>query len=359
MHKTIDQMKRVLLLYVCLLQCLTIQAVNIVFRYDDYRLIPDSLQERLLETFNKHNIPISIAVVPCHNDSLLFKEGAYLSLLKTMNCEGLVEIALHGLNHSNISGEGEFIGITIQKQLDMLSKGKRILDSLFDSTQTFIPPYNAYDDNTLKALEILGFDCISSEMYDGHSLSSKRLQYYPETIDHPNKLIKAIEDNKNRNGIIILMFHNYDFDESFSMEKLDSLLMSIRNMKDIECLTFKMLCDRHIRSDGSRIKANVEVNLLSKMLKTGQMLQTKPFAITIRICNLMIYAIIALIIILFGRFAFGIHTKEYYIGAGIILALSCIIVWWHFLTPLKSMMVILLTSIIYVIVCSLKKQSKR
>lgn len=347
------------MLFVCLLQCLTIQAVNVVFRYDDYCMRPDSLQERLLETFYKHRIPISLAVIPYLGDNPLFEEGAYLSLLNTMNYEGLAEIALHGLNHSYLSGKGEFVGLSLQNQLDMLSKGKRVLDSLFVSTKTFIPPFNAYDGNTLKALEILGFDCISSEMYKGHPLSSKKLQYYPETIDHPNKLIKAIEDNKNRNGIIILMFHHYDFDESFSMEDLDSLLMSVQDMKYVECLTFQMLCDRNVKSDGNRVKANIEINLLSKILKTGQMLQTKSFAITIRICNLLIYAIVALIVILFGRFAFGIHSKRYYIGAGIILALSCIIVWWHLLTPLKSMMVILLVSIIYVIANLLKKRSER
>lgn len=352
-------MKKIVLICIFLLHCFSIQAVEVVFRFDDFRLYPDSLQERLLKTFYYHRIPISLAVIPCSEDNLFFKDGNYLPLLMKMNSEGMAEIALHGLNHRFDGNGGEFKGFPLDRQKAMIFKGKHLLDSLFSPIVTFIPPWNNYDDNTLVTLELFGFKCISSCMTIGQPLSSKKLQYFPETIDHPNKLIKAIEDNRNREGIIVLMFHHYDFDKSFSMEDLDLLLINIQNMKNIECLTFKMLCDRHTKSDGNRVKANIEINLLSKILKTGQMLQTKSFAITIRICNLLIYVIIVLIVILFGGFAFGIHSKGYYIGAGIILVLSCLIVWWHFLTPLKSMMAILLVSIIYVIANLLKKRSKR
>ena len=102
------------------------------------------------------------------------------------------------------------------------------------------------------------------------------------------------------------------------MDDLDMLLGSIQNMKDVECLTFKMLCDRNTVSDASRVKANVEVNLLSRFLNTRQMLQSKSFTNTVSVCNLLIYVLMALLVILFGWFVLGISSKGYFIGAGII-----------------------------------------
>ena len=210
----------------------------------------------------------------------------------------------------------------------------------------------------MKALEELGFVCISAEMYADQPVSSDRLWYYPGTIDHPSKLIKAIEDNRNRNGIITLVMHQYDFDEYFSMDDLDGLLGSIQSMKDVECMTFKMLCDRNIVSDASRFKANIGVNLLSRFLNTGQMLQTKSFTTAVSIFNLLIYALMVLLVILFGWFVLGIIDKGYFIGAGVIMALSCIVVWWHLLTPWKSLAAILFVAIAYVIANWLKDRKK-
>ena len=341
-------MKKLLPLCLLLFQCLTSQAVvSVVFRFDDFLLSPDSLQENLLETFNRHNIPITLAVIPCSKDTLFFHKGKYLPLLMKMNSEGRVELALHGLNHRMNGKGGEFAGLPLQMQIEMLTKGKQLLDSLFSTTITFVPPWNSYDDNTLMAMEELGFKCISSCMTIGQPLSSKKLQYYPETIDHPNKLIKAIEDNQNRNGIIILMFHHYDFDQ-FTMEDLDALLTKLDGMNNVECLTFKVLCDRNVKSDKVRFKANVEINLLSKLLKTGQMLQTKSFSIVVRICNVLIYCMLVLIVVLLGRFVLGLRGNVYYYGAGIILVLISVIVWWHLLTPLKSIMLALIVLAIHV-----------
>lgn len=242
--------------------------------------------------------------------------------------------------------------------MDMLSKGKQLLDSLFMPVITFVPPWNSYDDNTLASLEMLGFKCISSCMTVGQSLSSNKLQYYLETIDHPNKLLKAIEDNRNRNGIIILMFHHYDFDKDFSMEDLNTLLEEIGHAQNVECLTFRMLCDRNEESDAVRFKANIEINLLSKLLKTGQMLQKKSFAILIRICNLLFYSLLVLCSMFLGRYLFGIRFKGFMIGEGLIMAFVGIAVWWHLLTPLKSILAALLFSLGYIIVCLLIHNKK-
>ena len=101
-------MKKIVLICIFLLHCFSIQAVEVVFRFDDFRLYPDSLQERLLKTFYYHRIPISLAVIPCSEDNLFFKDGNYLPLLMKMNSEGMAEIALHGLNHRFDGNGGEF-----------------------------------------------------------------------------------------------------------------------------------------------------------------------------------------------------------------------------------------------------------
>ena len=337
-------MKRCIFVILLSLQCLIVQAVNVVFRFDDFRLCPDTLQEQLLETFVRHKIPISLAVIPCSDDKLFFTEGSYLAQLKGATETGLIEIAQHGLNHRFIGFGGEFAGISFQRQMDMLSKGKHLLDSLFMPIITFVPPWNSYDDNTLRALELLGFECMSSCMTIGQPLSSAKLQYYPETIDHPNKLINAIKDNKNRNGIIILMFHDYDFDDSFSMSDMDALLNKLNDMDGVECLTFKMLCEKRVKSDRFRFKANIEINLLSKFLKSGQMLQTKLFAVSVRIINLLIYIFIVLVFFLFGWFVCKFRNNYFLLLIVCVMGLVGIVVWWHLLTPLKAVLFTFLIS---------------
>ena len=259
-------------------------------------------------------------------------------------------MALHGLNHRFEGKSGEFSGVPFERQFAMISKGKHILDSLFSPTVTFIPPWNSYDDNTLKALEELGLKCISSCMTIGQPLTSKIIAYYPETIDHPSKLMQAIDDNRNRTGIIILMFHHYDFTQSFTMEDMDVLLKSIKDMNDVECYTFRSLCDRQVNSDEVRFKANIEINLLSKVLRTGQMLQTKSYAITIRVFNLLIYMFIVLAAFVVCRFVFGLRSLGYELGWGIILILTGNIVWWHVIGSLKALMLVFVISISYIVI---------
>lgn len=86
-------MKKSFFVILLSLHCHIVQAVNVVFRFDDYRLCPDTLQEQLLETFIRHNIPISLAVIPCSEDSLFFTEGPYYAQLKRATEVGLIEIA--------------------------------------------------------------------------------------------------------------------------------------------------------------------------------------------------------------------------------------------------------------------------
>ena len=345
-------MKTVLLSCLLWLSCISVYAVDVVFRFDDFRLHSDSLQDQLLETFYYNEIPISLAVVPCSNDTLYLEGGSYLAMLRSMNSDGMAEIALHGLNHRRVAENGEFAGVALEKQIEMISKGKHYLDSLFSSTVTFIPPWNSYDDNTLKALEYLDVECISSCMTIGQPLTSERLAYFPETIDHPSKLLKAIDDNRNRRGVIVLMFHHYDFDQEFTIQDLDVLLKSLKNMDNVNCYTFKMLCNRNIKSDKGRFLANLEINLLSKTLKTGQMLQTKSFAVMIRICNLLIYLCIVLAVAIVGRLVFGLNGYRFWIGWGIVLIISGILVWWHILGPLKALLMIVAFSIVYLLVVS-------
>ena len=184
------------------------------------------------------------------------------------------------------------------------------------------------------------------------------MQYFPETVEHPNELLNAIKNNRHRNGIIVLMFHSYDFDQNFTLSDLDKLLSCVKDLENVECLTFKMLCDRQVKSDEVRFNANIEINLLSKIMKTNQMLQTKSFAIFIRICNLLIYVLILLAIMLLGRFVFGLKRNGYEIGCGIIIIATGIVVWWHILTPLKSMMTAIAITIVYILVYLLVNRRK-
>ena len=234
--------------------------IKMVFRYDDYLLISSSLSDSILNIFQKNKIPLCIGIIPFDSSgSLIYKLSPnQINDLRSRINRNEVEVALHGFNHLNElthrfltrTTYSEFASVDYDRQYEKLAKGKRTLDTLLQiNTTIFIPPFNTYDYNTLKALEALKFEIISGSLH-GPS-NSESIKYIPATYEDFSELSKIIDKSKDKNVTIIIYFHSYSFKEGspgtsgdfssiLTLDQLDSILGWI-NKQDISFYSFSDL----------------------------------------------------------------------------------------------------------------------
>lgn len=259
--------------------------VKMVFRYDDYLLVPSKFSDSLLYIFQRNNIPLCLGIIPYDSsNSLVYNLNSdQINDLKSRMQRKEIEIALHGFNHSNILKTSfltkvtfsEFVSLDFDKQYEKLARGKKTIDSLFNiNTNIFIPPFNTYDKNTLRALDDLGFEIISAST-SGTFISGK-IKYIPATCADFSELPKIINSYINNDVTIIFYFHPYSFKGSqskypneftrqISLNQLDTLLIWVKK-QNINSYTFSDLAK--IGSfDNELYRTNfLKYNLLGKIL---------------------------------------------------------------------------------------------
>jgi peptidoglycan/xylan/chitin deacetylase (PgdA/CDA1 family) len=325
--------------------------ISIVFRYDDFTFRKDSLDEGVVRVFQKHHIPLVLGVIPCDSKERMILDPNYsfLPILKKAVSNQSIEIAQHGLNHCKVS-TGEFGNVAIEEQYRRIIKGKAILDSIFKTKIiTFIPPYNAYDNNTLAVMGKIGFKGISSALCIGQDWSNPQISYFPETIEDFETLNAVLEHNKSRNGVVVVMFHHYTFKKNFTLSQLDSLLTTITKLGYLKCVTFEQLYKEKEISDKNRMMTNAESNLLSKYLHLNGVIQTTGFAVFIRTLNVLLsLCLSAFLFFLVGFLVFNkrvISTNKKYSVVTALLIIVGLSVWFHLLAPLKLLIVLAIISI--------------
>jgi peptidoglycan/xylan/chitin deacetylase (PgdA/CDA1 family) len=178
----------------------------VIFRLDD---VQDSwlntVQTAILDYFIAHDERLTVGAVmnDVGNDPLVVNKVD--DGLKS----GTFELASHAWNHV------DYRTLTPQEQQDTLQKANQKMASLWGSSAlVFIPPYNAYNDDTLAALEALHMKIISAEfdqelpnIYDPDNPNSEN-----------NKVYKAIPDSdiSDSHGIYhlpqVIGFYTYDSD---------------------------------------------------------------------------------------------------------------------------------------------------
>ena len=203
--------------------------INVVFRYDDPSAGSESEFElKIIDAFREHNATVTFGVIPfiCARDvhdtspqnviPLGPKKG---KLLGKAVKEGVLDIAMHGYSHqtriSDADHRTEFRGLDYDSQFEKLSKGKKLLEEMTKAPiSAFIPPWNQYDLNTLKALEKLGFSTLSAAMY-GKAPDSSGLNFMPFTCRIPEvrEAVSWARISSDRQPLIVVMFHRYDFSE--------------------------------------------------------------------------------------------------------------------------------------------------
>jgi predicted deacetylase len=213
--------------------------------------------------FQKHNIPCTYAVIPntyrefsADPTDCVAMDPETAERLNEAVQSGLVEVALHGFTHHANSvasaspyDKSEFWGLDYSFQFRMLSEGRRTLESLYHvSVTTFIPPWNSYDENTLRALDDLGFKVVSGSRRT-HKIEAhgryQRLRFLPFTCElgQLQQALAAARKTSDPDPVIVVMFHAYDFVEQgrdrgkYSYQSLDDLLTWLVAQPDVTTQT--------------------------------------------------------------------------------------------------------------------------
>jgi hypothetical protein len=211
----------------------------LIFRCDDYRgdlgLI-GQVDQALVAMFVQRNLPLVFGVIPAD----LGGHPEALATLRPAVAAGTVEVAQHGWDHRAqadlLARQGiksEYLGRPYDEQLQRIGQGKHLLEMWFHiPVCTFIPPWDSYDENTLRACTELGFAALSADLYSPADSKATRPVLLPSTLKLSSleALIERWSRQVEPGSIAVIEFHAYEFVESgsslgyFSLGKLEQLL---------------------------------------------------------------------------------------------------------------------------------------
>jgi len=222
----------------------------LIFRFDDYSAasrIKLEIDEVLFRTFRAHKIPLTVAVTPqmvsdvhdadCESFSELGTDQRRVDMLK-QGLDAGWELAMHGLTHrrSAVRDYTEFAMFSRRVQSMRMKKGRAKLLSWFPNVplRVFVPPWNSYDSNTIKAAAANAFEvlCVGPE---AKAMVRSGLRIIPSalTIDDLvtfSQLFSLSRFIQDLNGSsIVVTLHEYEFktDDGPSWDRLKVLESAI------------------------------------------------------------------------------------------------------------------------------------
>lgn len=235
------------------------KCIHVVFRFDDYSALSATAAElRIIEEFRKNGSTVTFSVIPfiCEGDShdpsprvlvaLTPEKGA---ILKRGVEEGVLDIALHGYSHQTIDAGQmkEFAGLDFHIQLERLARGKALLEKTIGvPVTTFVPPWNQYDPDTLRALEKTGFSTLSADMNGPMPLDAE-LNYLPFTcgLTRLREALLEARASSHIRPIVVVLFHQYDFKEinekrgKITFQEFSHLLSWLKSQTDVRLLSIR------------------------------------------------------------------------------------------------------------------------
>jgi hypothetical protein len=137
----------------------------VIVRFDDLRVDKkiDREQMAFIKELVDAGYPVTEAVVPAPSGRFLSGDDATNSYLRGMLKQPRYDVSTHGWQHL----ASELEGHSVEKNLDLTRYGVAELFHAAGRVPTsYIPPNNAYDENTLIALSQIGTPIISAEKRD-------------------------------------------------------------------------------------------------------------------------------------------------------------------------------------------------
>lgn len=246
------------------------KVIRVYFRFDDPSEISDhELEKRILDLFVKYESKICFAIIPFKkkwqdkSDTLwtLTEQTAHHMIQGAIN--GTIEIAQHGYAHVNNlktkpGPPSEFTELDYDLQKGRILEGKKHLSALFSQPITgFVPPFNSYDSNTVKALTENSFEYLSAGWEHPH-LDSKiqNISILPRTcnLQSLGGALKEAEKYKKLSPVIGVVLHHDEFEEHIhsnspdnrkpftNLKQLEQLLKNIKNSDTLETCHISEIC---------------------------------------------------------------------------------------------------------------------
>lgn len=164
----------------------------VFFRADDVA-VPGRNLARLFDIFGKHQVPLTLAVVPAW-----LTETRWQRLLELCRRDHSLWCWIqHGWRHLNYEPQGKRVEFgpsrSISRKRQDLQAGFQRLNRLLGDafTPAFTPPWNRCDSETLKALKELGYQALSRNL-GAQPSAPATLTEYPVSVD--------LHTRKEKNG---------------------------------------------------------------------------------------------------------------------------------------------------------------
>jgi len=233
------------------------QQIFVVFRFDDFSTLSETdIELKVIAAFRTNKFPLTLGVIPfrardvhdpgCRDFVALSPDKA--GILRDGFRDNVLDIALHGYSHKRRSSGGqptEFAGVVYRRQAEMLAKGKSFLENAIGAKVVcFIPPWNTYDVNTVRALEELGFTILSAGT-GGVAPRNSKLFFLPSTCDLTRvaDAVAAARETRDSQPMVVVLLHSYDFKEvdkrrgKLSYEQLCNLLSWLQRQEDVRVVS--------------------------------------------------------------------------------------------------------------------------
>ncbi len=320
--------------------------ITVVFRYDDISEISDTpLEKKIISIFQENDISFTSAVIPFvfngyQEDSSLDQVDVEniplgeekFELLNSAVRDGVLDVTMHGYSHQTIPAEGghrEFEGLDYSSQYKKILEGVEYLNDQLDKpVDTFVPPWNRYDKETLRALDQIGFKALSANQY-GEPVENSPLFFLPSTCELNELQNTVIEARKSfdPHPVIVVLFHQFDIlGNEVNIPLMDfgeftSLVEWLKIQDDVEILSLKQTIARYPGLNANRYKHNYAI-LDSKMIPpmlTGlinSLVYQSPYSL-LAIFSLFYLAILiisGLVVFLIGRSIFTLSNELVWLG---------------------------------------------
>jgi len=343
--------------------------IVVIFRYDDYSSRSSTDAEMaIIGTFKKYRLPVTFGVVPFPTEGrfidpapqklLALTEEKARILREAVQAE-IVEAAQHGFSHHSTrdkydGGWTEFDGVDYDTQLRKILRGKKYLESVVGGpVDVFIPPFESYDRNTLKALDAAGYKILASGRF-GPVEADSGLVLLPSTclLGRLKAVVTAARRFPEHRLLIVVLFHDSDFIEIdarrgwTTFAQFDELVGWVASQRDIKVLTHKLASQEISGLDAERFLSFQEFNYAFHWLppflhplETGIYLPTarsRSLVASGRIMTAVFYvsfiAVVLALSFFVGRPIFRWPKSAAWIFSGIaVLAITVIILAFHYL----------------------------
>ena len=272
----------------------------VVFRYDDFAADKPGVRERDIERmrvweaekavdslFEKHGVPYVIAIIPKLNGTWLAEDIEKAEFLKQGVAAGRIEVAQHGLSHTNHAKPrhryAEFRERPYEAQLMDILEGKRILckGCGISKIATFVPPWNAWDSHTARALKKAGFRILSAMRYH-YCDSVKGLTVIPRTGGLFQLELIMEKTELAQDSIVVVLYHPYDLvqfagkESCFGIERSGRVLEKLSRFPNVEVLTLSQLADRRDDLTAERFREAVVLFKLRDFWSNNESINLLP-----------------------------------------------------------------------------------